>query len=368
MDSPEKEIWRSMGRPDFGKKRRRNWNRREPYGELFDKYHSIYYNYLMNILMSEFKYHNVPETLNVDGLEYSLRYYGYGSITAIDKDTIYIGSPRILSPGVNSVFGSILDNTEDDTLETLLDGRRVTQLTRVNYKTAKAPVSIIIPNKRNYYLYTDAISDRVLVDTTAEILAEIKAEIILNIRQQKTPFVGLTTDNSLTSKSVWQQLEEGKPFIAIDKDLADKDKGKGRGISGDIDLSKILQILPTQVPNLSAGLKDDWNEAIGEFLNQVGMNSVAVDKKERLLSYEAEANYQQILASRKSYLDARNNQLKLLNGAIGTNIYVTLNFDDAPEDEDSSINKLNSSEDDSNGTQGSDNDERQMDNQAEQDE
>lgn len=359
MANTEKEIWESLGRPDFGKGKHKNWHRREPYSYLFDKYHAIYYNYLMNMLMTEFKYHNVPDTLNVDGLEYSLRYYGYGTLTAIDKNTIYIGSPRVLTPGVNSVFGSILDNSADETLGTLLDGREVTQLTRMNYKDAKKPVSIIIPNKKNFYLYTDALSDRNLVDSTADVLAEIKAETILNIRQQKTPFLGLTTDNSLTSRSIWQQLEEGKPFIAVDKDVVDKNRGKGKSASDDVDLSKILQVFPTQAPNLSASLQDDWNVAIGEFFNMVGINSVAVDKKERLVAYEAESNDQQVLDARKIYLDARNNQLKLLNNALGTNIYVTMNFNDVEESSNPLITKMNDN--------GGDSNEQRLDNQNEQD-
>lgn len=360
MANEEKDIWRAMGRIDFGKNKH-NSHQREPYNILFDKYHSIYYSYLMNILMTEFKYHNVPETINTDGLEYSLRYYGYGSLTALDKDTIYIGSPRVISPGINSVFGSLIDSSYDKSLEDLLGNKKVTQLNRMNYKDAELPVSVIIPNKKNFYLYTSTLSDMTLVDSTADVLAEIKAETILNIRQQKTPFIGITTDNSLTAYSVWQQLEDGHPFIAVDKNAV---TGK-KGLDKDVDLNKIMQILPTQAPNLAATLKDSWNDAMNEFLTMVGLDSVAVDKKERLVASEAESNDQQVSNSANIYLDARNDQLKLLNERLGTDIYVTMNFDDLKE----RLKLLSSDflDDVDDEEDGDDNNEQEVDDKTEQD-
>ena len=53
--------------------------------------------------------------------------------------------------------------------------------------------------------------------------------------------------------------------------------------------------------------------SIRELLTMLGINNVGVDKKERLVSNEANSNSQLIEASGNIYLDARNNELALIN-------------------------------------------------------
>ena len=66
---------------------------------------------------------------------------------------------------------------------------------------------------------------------------------------------------------------------------------------------------------------------MSEMLTMLGINNVGVDKKERLLANEVDANSQLIEASGNIYLDARNNQLQMLNYVLGTNIKAKFNQD-----------------------------------------
>ena len=57
----------------------------------------------------------------------------------------------------------------------------------------------------------------------------------------------------------------------------------------------------------------------------IGVSTVGVEKKERLVASEAVANAQLTEASANVYLQARNQQLELLNAVLGTEIKATFN-------------------------------------------
>lgn len=57
----------------------------------------------------------------------------------------------------------------------------------------------------------------------------------------------------------------------------------------------------------------------------LGINTVGIDKKERLVAMEAAANAQLTEASANVYLQARNQQLEILNAVLGTHITAAFN-------------------------------------------
>lgn len=285
------------------------------YNEIYNDYYNIYSDYLTNLLINLLEYDGAPKTLNVQGLEFMLRMFGYANVVAISKKEIYTDGIGFNTPGVNVGLGSLIGgvNGENNTgLQAILDGKEPEVLTRENTQHAKLPVYVTLSNKFSYYT-GQLCSDSSLIQRTASTLAEIKASIIANLRMQKTPFIGFTKNGNLTSKSVYNQLMEGKPFIQVDATVYDDD------------VSKALSVFPAQVPNLAQTLNDSWNEAINEFLTMVGLNNVSVDKKERLVSSEGDANDEQISASLQIYIAARQQQMDLLNEVLGTNIKVKLN-------------------------------------------
>lgn len=314
--TPESMIYQVMGRNPG----RHHAMQFESYDEIYNDYYNIYSDYLLNLLISEFKYENTPITFNERALEWMLRMIGWANVLAVDNENIVVEGVGDGGLGINTELGSLFTNTSVNDMgkfaKDMLGNKKPTILTGFNTDTAKLPVMITMSNKLNYYSTTN-ISDMTIVDRTARTLAEIKASEITNIRQQKTPFIGFTRDGSLTAKSVWQQLQSGKPFISVDKDVLGKDGN----------INNLISVVPTQTPNLAPTLKDSWNDTMNEFLTFMGLDSMAVDKKERLVTAEAESNDQQVSISASIYLDARNKQLSLLNKKLGTNIYVKMNFD-----------------------------------------
>lgn len=289
----------------------------EPYRSLYGRYYDIYSDYLSNLLINLIDYENAPKTLNIQGLEFMLRQYGYANIIAVDKDNIFVEGIGFDYPGVNVPMGSIIgglsgNNETGNVARDLLDDKEPKVLTRINAGNIKPPVYVTMSNKFSFYLGALS-SDSDLIDRTAKTLAEIKASMIVNIRQQKTPFIGFTKDGNLTSKSVWQNLELGKPFIQIDSDAFDND------------VKKVITTMPVQTPNLAPTLKDSWNDTMNEFLTFTGVDNVSIDKKERLTAGEASSNTPQVSASLNIYLKARQSQLDLLNESLGTDIKAVVN-------------------------------------------
>lgn len=283
---------------------------------VYDNWYGFYQNELQTLLINLIKYENVPDTFNARGLEYMLRSFGYANLIALDKDHIFVQGLGMDNIGVNIPLGSLIGGfnlKESPELTKLLDGKEPYLLTRLNLDQAKSQdaVYVTMANKFAYY-YGSQASDMDMVNYTASLLAEIKASLIENIEQQKTPFVGFTKDGSLTSKVVWQQLASGKPFIQIDSDQYD-------------DISKVITTMPVQTPNLAPTLEDSWHSAFSEFLTFAGIDNSNIDKKERLVADEATANNAAVSAFMQTYLNARQDQLDLLNKAIGTNIKVSVN-------------------------------------------
>lgn len=311
MENWEHRIYR-----EDAKRRKKGDFLGDDFREIYDEYFNIYTDYLNNLLINLISYKGAPKTLSQQGLEYMLRTFGYANLTAVDAKNVFVQGIGYDNPGVNIPLGSLIGGfgvaKNGDYVDKILQGKEPQVVTRLNMQEIKPPVYVTLSNKFSFYTGQQA-SDANLVSRTASTLAEIKASIIANIRQQKTPFIGFTKDGNLTSKIVWQELQSGKPFIQVDSSQFDDD------------IRKIITTMPVQTPNLAPTLQDSWNSAMSEFLTMTGINNSNIDKKERLVASEADANDEQISYSMRVYLNARNQQLDLLNRVLGTSIKAVVN-------------------------------------------
>lgn len=270
----------------------------------YQEYYRIYRDWLYNLLLNVIKYENVPETFNPQALEYMLRTYGYAVVAASDADSIFVSGFTGDNVGTNT-FGNVIGQFDDTNITALL-GDEPTQLTRVNVGKVSGPVYIGLANKFSYFVGGSSTADLDLIDRAAQTMAEIKANEILNMRQMKTPFFGFTKNKNLTNLNVWRKIAAGEPFIQIDSEIDD--------------ISDVISTIPLNVPSYLSQFKDQWDNELNELLSQLGINNLTSDKKERLVVDEVNANNQLISISLQIYLDARNNQLALLNKQLGTNI------------------------------------------------
>lgn len=326
-------------------------------------YYDIYYNYLLNLVLSLISYKGMPKTFNTFGFEYLLRYVGWAGITALDKDHIYVSSMSGGMPSSNLSLGGlygVLDAADSGNtmIKNLLGDKKIVSLNLQNMDNVEegTPVRATVANKPQGYAWmmnAQQMADVNLISKTAYALAYIKASILQLIGQMRTSWVGVTNNGSQTAKAIYEQLQEGQPLIQVDK-----------GLIGDDDLSKVLRIFPAQVDGSKlAQLQDQWNNTMGDFLTQIGIDNITNDKKERLTAAEGSANDEQVNYGMDVYLKARQMGLDMINEAIGTNLQATANDDSVNE----LINFAKTGTGDITGESSGDSDDSESDDQADGD-
>lgn len=276
-------------------------------------YYTIYSDYLTNLVLNLITYENAPDTLDERFLEFNLRYYGYARVGGIDSDNVFVlGQNQNGEYGLNAL-GSLIDQSTIPNPFSVDEGtKELPYLTRMNYKTHKNGY-VTLTNKYNYYLagLMSTYTDVQLIDRVAKSLAKIKASEMRNVDLMKQQYIGLTKNKNLTANQIYQQMYQGQSFINIDADLGD--------------ISNILDVTDFNIHDYLASLKDAWNNEIDELLTMLGINTVGIDKKERLVAMEAAANAQLTEASANVYLQSRNQQLEILNAVLGTHITAAFN-------------------------------------------
>ena len=287
------------------------------YGDNFatmeQDYYNIYVDYFTNLVLNLITYENAPDTLDERFLEFNLRYYGYARVGGVDKDNVFVlGQNQNGEYGLNAL-GSLIDQSTIPNPFAVDDStQELPYLTRMNYQD-KNDGYVTICNKYNYYMagLMTTFTDMQLVDRVSKSLAKIKASEMRNIDLMKQQFIGLTKNKNLTANQVFQQIQEGKSFIGVDSDLGD--------------ITSILDVTDFNIQDYLPSLKTAWNNEVSELLTMLGIDTVGVDKKERLVAMEAAANAQLTEASANVYLQARNQQLEILNHVLGTKIEATFN-------------------------------------------
>lgn len=140
-------------------------------------------------------------------------------------------------------------------------------------------------------------------------LAEISRTIDINVNAQKTPVMIACTHKQLMSmKRLFNAVTGNEPVIFGDKDL-------------DTNLIKALKIdAPIVFPQLQIQKHEIWNEC----MTFLGVNNANMNKRERLVVNEVEANDEQIEMSANVMLKARLLACEKINKLYDTNINVKI--------------------------------------------
>ena len=138
-------------------------------------------------------------------------------------------------------------------------------------------------------------------------LANIDRTIDVNINAQKMPMIiKCSEQQKMTLKKVIQQTKDNEPYIWGDKDL---------------DLSGI-EVLKTEAPVVFKDLELEKHMILNEVMTFLGINNANMDKRERLVDDEVQANNEQIEANFNIMLKARQRAAEQINKMFGTNITV----------------------------------------------
>jgi len=137
-----------------------------------------------------------------------------------------------------------------------------------------------------------------------------KRSLDVNVKQLRLQTLFTATDkNVLTVKKIIDEIEEYNWAVISDATMPTDD---------------IVKAVPTGVKPLLAELRDDYNAVMNEALTYFGINNANTDKRERLITDEANANNQLIDSCCQMFLEARERACEEINKKFGLNVSVEL--------------------------------------------
>ena len=149
----------------------------------------------------------------------------------------------------------------------------------------------------------DRVPTAATIDLFAYRLYVAQRSADVNIMAQRTPVLLLGTEKQkLTLENLYNKYNGNQPFIFGDKDIISND---------------MLKSISTEAPYVADKLQEYKKEIWNEFLTFIGVNNIDVEKKERLISGESNANNESINLNLESYLAPRKEACKKFNELFG---------------------------------------------------
>lgn len=260
--------------------------------------YKIKYDQLKNLALNIFEWKGFPNDkglgVDVDFLEYKLHETGL-VVVANDNE---LG--LICLPAMPQMYFNIYNKPTSYTL------------VGVNYqKTFDADEVVVIKNN-NLKTSTFAV-----LQDYANKIADVQRTIDVLINTHKSPFI-VVTDNktALSLKTAYKLIESNEPMIAIDKGLG---------------VDNIKSVL-TPTPYIIDKLYDYKQSLYFEALTFLGIDNMNIDKRERVIVDEANANNDLINQNNEIMLKTRQQAVIEINEKFGLN--VTCELRNKPEYEE----------------------------------
>ena len=252
-----------------------------------------YYRRLVEIAVSQFKWINVPDTVDIRYLELVLFSQG-GAVFFKDEELGFLALRCVVNGGFN--------------VYRIPKGRRA---------YADNGYNMPLNEKNSVIIYNNFLRTSSMLDTEmyAKRLYNIDRSIDVNVNAQKTPIlIQCDEDQRLTMKNAYMKYEGNEPVIFGDKNV------NPNGI----------KVFTTGAPYVAGQLYDlrcnIWNEA----LTFRGINNVANEKRERMNEREINANLGAVMAYRNSFIKARKHGCEQINKMFGLEMDCT--YDDSVEE------------------------------------
>lgn len=263
-----------------------------------------FYDYLdrfRKVALSVFEWVNLPKSMNAMWLEKCLYYEGQATLLK-DKNYGFINT-KCCSDGYINLYGLpnqlhcySFDYETHRKLYTGLKGK--SDKMREYLENSEC---ILVQN--NW--------ERTPTAGTMELFAyrlyEAEQTAFTNIKAQKTPIILLVDETQrLMMENLYSQYDGNRPFIFGDKKQINQDT---------------LKAIKTDAPFIADKIIDYKKEIWNEALTFLGINNIMVDKKERLITDEANSNNELINLNLQSYLAPRLEACRQFNekfGLVGT--------------------------------------------------
>ena len=241
----------------------------------------IYYTYLQMLSLNMFKYKGLPESIDTFYLEYVLQTRGY--IGFYDDERLGLICSEITLGGKLNHYQM---PTEYHTVST-------SPLIKKNLSNEECVVM------KNSPLYVGIFP---YLNFFAKKLALTSRTIDQNLTMQWTPYI-ITGDKRMLQqfKVFMKKILQGVQTIFTSKGFRTED----------------VNVLQTNAPFIADELHGMKQAILRECMTMLGIENANMDKKERLVADEVNANNQQVIASRNIWLEERKKAIKLLNEKFG---------------------------------------------------
>ena len=131
----------------------------------------------------------------------------------------------------------------------------------------------------------------------------------VNINAHKTPYFIVCDEKQLvTMKAIFNKINSNEPAIFGDSKMNPND----------------IKVLKTDAPVVFDKLRQEKHDIWNEAMTFLGINNANMDKRERLVDDEVQANNEQIEQSAQIMLKAREQACREINKIFGLNISVKL--------------------------------------------
>ena len=251
-----------------------------------------YLNYLerlKQVAISQFEWLNLPSSMNAQFLERCLYEFGKASLLKT-KDYGFINAKAVGSSDLNIyMLPSSINCFSTDSL----NEERKLYNGFLDEKTSEYDYCVLVKNNQ------DMIPTEPTLRLFAWRLYEAERTCDVNIKAQKTPVL-IVGDESLklAMKNLFEKYEGNEPVIYADKKQLGTDT---------------LRALKTDAPFIADKVmeykKEIWNEA----LTFLGINNINVEKRERLVKEEANANNELVNLNLQNRLLVRKEACKQFN-------------------------------------------------------
>lgn len=251
-----------------------------------------YLNYLerlKQVAISQFEWLNLPSSMNAQFLERCLYEFGKASLLKT-KDYGFINAKAVGSSDLNIyMLPSSINCFSTDSL----NEERKLYNGFLDEETSEYDYCVLVKNNQ------DMIPTEPTLRLFAWRLYEAERTCDTNIKAQKTPVL-IVGDESLklAMKNLFEKYEGNEPVIYADKKQLGTDT---------------LRALKTDAPFIADKVmeykKEIWNEA----LTFLGINNINVEKRERLVKEEANANNELVNLNLQNRLLVRKEACKQFN-------------------------------------------------------
>lgn len=250
-----------------------------------------YLNRFKKVALSIFEWVNLPETMNAQAIERALFYNGQCAFLK-DKNYGFINT-KCCSNGKINIYGF------------------PTSLNCYSYEYSTSR-KLYVSKNTNFDEYTECILvqndwEATPTSQTMELFAlrlyEAERTIDVNIKAQKTPILLLIDEAQRHSLlQLYNKYDGNEPFIFGDKNALQDNQ---------------IRAIKTDAPYLADKLMDYKKEIWNEALTFLGINNIMIDKKERLITDEANSNNELINLNLQSYLAPRKRACEQFNEKFG---------------------------------------------------